>query len=134
MQERKQLQTQVIRFEIQVQSSTSPPSPREGFHYPLKIFSQRSIHKETTRFTQGRSTQLQLLNLYTKGSIKPMRFTSSWWPRRSQTISFTTSCSIWCELKLKKFVKEKNELKWINLRTENLQKLILKSEHLKQEN
>jgi len=65
-----------------------PPSPCEGFHYPLRIFPQRSLHKETTSSTQDRSTQLQLSILYTRGSIKPMRFTSSWWPQRSQTLSF----------------------------------------------
>jgi len=38
----------MICFEIRASSSTSPPSPREGFHYPLRIFQQRSFHKGTT--------------------------------------------------------------------------------------
>ena len=38
------------------------------------------------------------------------------------------------EMKLKKFVREITQLKWINLRAENLHKLILKWEYLKKEN
>ena len=47
-QERKQSQTQKIHFEVQAQISTSPPLPREGFHYPLRIFPLKSFHKGTT--------------------------------------------------------------------------------------
>jgi len=44
--EGKQSHTQGICFEIQVQSSTSPPSPREEFHYPLRTFYKGTSTKE----------------------------------------------------------------------------------------
>ena len=55
--EREQSQTQEICFEVWVSNSTSPPLLCEGFHYPLKIFSQKSLHKGITRSRQDRSTQ-----------------------------------------------------------------------------
>jgi len=79
-QERKTITNTNNLFRGSSTSSTSPPSPREEFHYPLRIFSQRSLHKEMIRSTQDWSTQLQLSILYTIGNTKSMRFTSSWWP------------------------------------------------------
>ena len=49
---REQSQIQKICFEVRAQNSTSPSSPHEGFHYPLRIFSQKSLHKKITSSTK----------------------------------------------------------------------------------
>ena len=80
----------------------------KDFTIHWESFHKGASTKKLQWSTQDRSIKVQLSILYIRGSTKPIRFIRSWWQQRSQTISFTTSYSIWCEMNLKKFVEEKS--------------------------
>jgi len=44
VREKGNLKKEIFFFDVQAQSSTSPPLSCEGFHYPLRIFPQRNYN------------------------------------------------------------------------------------------
>jgi len=124
-QEKKQSQTWMIYFEFRAPSLISPPSQREG-HYPIRIFSQISLHKGII--------MVYIRLEYTTLTLNPLHKRQH---KANEVYKFFVTTKITNNLfynflyylmwdGAKEVCKRENQLKWINLRAKNLQKLVCK--------